>query len=247
MHGDLKGVRSKENSSLPPLITNFAKDNILIDEKHRARLADFGLLTILSDPANPVTPSPNPVGAGTIRWMSPELLDPEQFGLKDGRPTKESDSYALGMVILEVLSGHFPYERFAEAVVIRMVTGGELPERPNRPGFTDDMWRTLELCWSFQPEDRPTVDTVLEHLEHASKAWDPSPFDAGDDAETDMAESSSTTSGSGAHSPFLPWTCTQTMPYQFKRFLRTANRHLSYFLFYFSFSSVHFSPYSLYR
>ena len=49
--------------------------------------------------------------AGTVRWMSPELL----FG-QNSPPTRESDSYALGMVIYEVgwlqlslcLSVHLP-------------------------------------------------------------------------------------------------------------------------------------------
>ena len=39
---------------------------------------------------------------GTSRWMSPELLVPEQFGIEDDRPTRQSDCYALGMVIYEV-------------------------------------------------------------------------------------------------------------------------------------------------
>ena len=42
---------------------------------------------------------------GTYRWMSPELLDPERFGIPESegnRPTKQSDSFALGMVIYEV-------------------------------------------------------------------------------------------------------------------------------------------------
>lgn len=38
---------------------------------------------------------------GTIRWMSPELLEPTRFG-SDGLPSRESDCYALGMVIYEV-------------------------------------------------------------------------------------------------------------------------------------------------
>ena len=38
---------------------------------------------------------------GTLCWMSPELLDPSRFG-SNGRPTPESDCYALGMVIYEV-------------------------------------------------------------------------------------------------------------------------------------------------
>ena len=39
---------------------------------------------------------------GTVRWMSPELLDPDRFGIADDRPTKASDCYALGMVVYEV-------------------------------------------------------------------------------------------------------------------------------------------------
>jgi len=38
---------------------------------------------------------------GTFCWMAPELLDPPRFG-SNGRPTRESDCYALGMVIYEV-------------------------------------------------------------------------------------------------------------------------------------------------
>ena len=38
---------------------------------------------------------------GTLCWMSPERLDPPHFGT-NGRPTRESDCYALGMVIYEV-------------------------------------------------------------------------------------------------------------------------------------------------
>ena len=42
---------------------------------------------------------------GTPRWVSPELLDPDRFEISDYRPTKQSDCYALGMVIYEVRTG----------------------------------------------------------------------------------------------------------------------------------------------
>jgi len=44
-------------------------------------------------------------GGGTRRWMSPELLDPERLEMPESegnRPTRQSDCYALGMVIYEV-------------------------------------------------------------------------------------------------------------------------------------------------
>ena len=43
---------------------------------------------------------------GTIPWMSPELLDPMRFG-SNGHLSRESDRYALGMVIYEVTLPHF--------------------------------------------------------------------------------------------------------------------------------------------
>lgn len=39
---------------------------------------------------------------GTTVWMSPELLWPEKFKLDDAKPTRESDVYALGILIYEV-------------------------------------------------------------------------------------------------------------------------------------------------
>jgi len=60
-----------------------------------------------------------------MRWMSPELLDPDQFGSKDGQPTKESDYYALGMTTLEVLSGQPPFYYYKCLTVMQKVLEGE--------------------------------------------------------------------------------------------------------------------------
>ena len=67
----------------------------------RACLADFGLMSITLDLAADITTAPERSG-GTYRWTSPELFDPKRFKLPRARPTKESDCYALGMVIYEV-------------------------------------------------------------------------------------------------------------------------------------------------
>ena len=153
------------------------KANILIDEHGNARLADFGLLIFVSDPTNP-TVSSSYTPAGTTRWMSPELLDPDRFGPTDGRPTKESDCYALGMVIYEVLSGKFPFAPYREYVVMRKVIEGERPERPEGVEggrFTDYLWHTLQLCWAQEPKGRPTIGEVLDCLGPVPKGWKPPP------------------------------------------------------------------------
>ena len=113
--GDVKGVGASQLRHLD-ICRSYTKSNILINKHRRACLHDFGLSTI--------TGAATHVGAGdsqeslisidslmsftvggTYRWMSPELLDPEMFGIphsEGDRPTRQSDCYALGMVIYEV-------------------------------------------------------------------------------------------------------------------------------------------------
>jgi serine/threonine protein kinase len=167
---------------------------VVIDKNGQARLADFGLLTFVSDPSNP-TGSSSVTNSGTTRWMGPELLHPELFGFQQCRPTKKSDCYALGMVILEVLSGEPPFPRDKEFIVMRKVIEGERPERPSGVGFTDDLWGTLEQCWLPKPDDRPTIEAVLEHLGQVSNNSQPLP-PTSKDVETDGDNSVSTTSRS---------------------------------------------------
>lgn len=94
---------------------SFVKANILINKDRRACIADFSLITVTGVGTNAV-PGASPISTmsddtlmsftagGTYRWMSPELLDPDRFGIPQSegvRQTRQSDCYALGMVIYE--------------------------------------------------------------------------------------------------------------------------------------------------
>ena len=138
--------------------------------------------------------------AGTTQWMSPELLDPGRFNLTEGRRTKESDCYALGMVIYEILSGQAPFAPLRPPPVIWRVLEGLRPERPEGEVlFTDDIWRTLELCWKHQPGERISAKIVLQRLENTSRLH----FGTNGIIETGAGErSGAMASGSGMFSPF---------------------------------------------
>jgi len=130
--------------------------------------------------------------------MSPELLDPESFGLKKICPTKESDCYALGMVIYEVLSGLTPFAPSGPPLVIRKVLDGERPPRPQEEGsfFTDGTWRLVNLCWRARPGDRASAKDVLRDLEGNPSALRPTPGIEGDgevytDDQSDTTENES--------------------------------------------------------
>jgi serine/threonine protein kinase len=74
--------------------------NVLVDNTGTARVADFGLMTMV-DLSTILLSATTVSSAGTARWMSPELLFDQ-----NSPPTRESDCYAFGMVIYEVNSLH---------------------------------------------------------------------------------------------------------------------------------------------
>ena len=182
----------------------YSQANILVDRKGRACLADFSLLTVVSGQSTRISSSTE---GGTVQWMSPELLDPERFNLEGSHPTKESDCYALGMVVYEVLSGQTPFAPSKAPVVIWMVLEGRRPARPQGAEgrlFTDAIWGVLELCWKAQPSERTSVEAVFQGL-----GGDPSTVQSasyvGGDVEADSDDQSDVTAkGSRMFPHFIP-------------------------------------------
>ena len=166
--------------------------NILVDDAGTARVADFGFMTMVSQ--STFLSSESVSSGGTLYWMSPELFDPPRFG-SNGRPTRESDRYALGMVVYEVrlpprslkspsftrskvLTGLRPFHRKFPLTIVPAILKGERPERPldaESLGFSDALWELVELCWSESMSTRPTAQRLFDHLSPASLAWVPPP------------------------------------------------------------------------
>ena len=113
--------------------------------------------------------------------MGPELIAPHRFGLKNSRPTKHSDCYALGMVIYETISGNLPFYEYADLTVFLKVVEGKHPHRGVR--FSDSLWEMLELCWASQPNNRPGIEHVLQCLEITSDMVEPSSPTVEDDRD----------------------------------------------------------------
>ena len=104
--------------------------------------------------------------------MSPELINPGEFNLRESRPTKKSDCYALGMTMYEVLSEQVPFAPHEGTAIIPKIVGGERPVKPQGvegARFTVGLWRMLEDCWKPQPDDRPGLDVVLGCLQGGGK------------------------------------------------------------------------------
>ncbi|CEL53585.1 hypothetical protein RSOLAG1IB_06440 [Rhizoctonia solani AG-1 IB] len=101
----------------------------------------------------------------SVRWAAPELF------LDDGiRTNYETDVYALGMTILEALTGTVPHKDKADLAVIHTVVfRREHPPRPIehiaiRSTKGDGLWNLLERCWNYDPQLRPKVTEVRNFL-----------------------------------------------------------------------------------
>ena len=136
----------------------------MVNTNGRAVLADFGLVNFAPDQPTLLSSC---MEAGTVRWMSPELLDPEKYGFSKIRQTKESDCYALGMVVYEILSGFTPFCADNSFAILRKVLEGERPKRPEGDAgklFTDGIWDVVVRCWEDQPKERASARDVLRCL-----------------------------------------------------------------------------------
>ncbi|KAG9008699.1 hypothetical protein FRB93_006245 [Tulasnella sp. JGI-2019a] len=136
IHGDIKAANILLADSLTPL------------------LGDFGLT---KDDEFNVT-SPGSKGSGTSRWKSP--------GLNNDLPrTPKTDIFALGMTIVEILTGRepFPDMRSNLKVYLAVVQGRRPSFEPLSRKGKDlrPLWELAASCWQEKPEDRPTAAQVV--------------------------------------------------------------------------------------
>ena len=163
--------------------------NILVDKMGAALNTDFGGMTMTDLSA--VLSELDDSCAGTSRWMSLELLRPKSDGTKC-RLTRESDCYALGMVIYEVgllhssrrslidtfkvLTGAKPFYNMSNPACVLAVVSGKRPPKPPHAeslGFSDILWGLTQSYWSETTLTRPTARQLLGCLSLASPTWAP--------------------------------------------------------------------------
>ena len=121
--------------------------NIMIDGRGTVRITDFGLAITAEDVHS------EDIWAGTPAWMAPEQLAGE-------KATRQSDIYALGLVLYELFTGKdaFPGENLEE--IVRQRQKGA-PERISSivKGVDPAVERIILNCLQREPDSRPR--TVL--------------------------------------------------------------------------------------
>lgn len=121
-------------------------DNIWIGSDGVAKICGFGLRSSHTRSID---------GLDSVRWTSPEVLRGES-------PTSASDVYALGMCIIEAVTGQAPWGDETCEQVRSFVKWGFRPPRP--PAMSIAQWRLIQCMCIFNPQKRLRLVSVVEHL-----------------------------------------------------------------------------------
>ncbi|KAI5116312.1 hypothetical protein M0805_009156 [Coniferiporia weirii] len=105
--------------------------------------------------------------SGAIRWMAYELITESE---KYTKHTKESDVWAFGMTVYELLAKERPYAHVRiENMVIICLMRRELPSRPvgfdGLPTGLKQAWSLCQECWKLEPQVRISMTDAVRKLE----------------------------------------------------------------------------------
>lgn len=141
-------------------------NNIFLHEGLTVKIGDFGLATVKtrwSGSQQVEQPS------GSILWMAPEVIR-----MQDSNPYSfQSDCYAYGVVLYELMTGTLPYSSINNRdQIIFMVGRGYLS--PDLTKVSNNcpkaMKRLLVNCLKFKREERPLFPQILVSIEILQRA-----------------------------------------------------------------------------
>ncbi|EKM53987.1 uncharacterized protein PHACADRAFT_257528 [Phanerochaete carnosa HHB-10118-sp] len=131
--------------------------NVLVSRKGEVKLCDFGV-------SGQLERSLAKTNIGCQSYMAPERIKGEsQNNL--GTYTVSSDVWSLGLSVIEMALGHYPYPPETYANVFAQLTAivhGEPPELPEE-GYSDEARDFVVQCLHRVPEMRASYAELIEH------------------------------------------------------------------------------------
>lgn len=127
-------------------------DNLLMTADGRCKLADFGVATSLLTYDNNQAQQ---TFAGSISYMAPERFGEQPYG-------PPSDVWSLGITLVELLTGKFPYALFNEFFqAMQAIVKGPAPLLKPESGFTTDCCNMINAMLEKDPKHRLTAAQLL--------------------------------------------------------------------------------------
>jgi serine/threonine protein kinase/predicted Zn-dependent protease len=136
--------------------------NIMIDEKDRARIMDFGIARSVEAPG--VTQTGMIIG-------TPDYISPEQAEGKEA--DHRSDIYALGVILFEMLTGSVPFQGDT-ALSVALKHKSQLPMDPRKlnPEVSESMSHLILVCMEKDKERRyQSSEALLDDLHNIEEGF----------------------------------------------------------------------------
>ncbi|MBO0914212.1 serine/threonine-protein kinase [Streptomyces laculatispora] len=142
---------------VPVIHRDLKPSNILVARDGTVKVLDFGIAAILRTDVTKLTATGTPIG--TYQYMAPEQV-------RAARTTPQTDLYALGCVLHELLSGRLLFTADSEYMVMHQhVNAAPTPLRLLRPEVPQELEDLVLHLLLKAPEARPVdVQDVYERL-----------------------------------------------------------------------------------
>ncbi|MFC8537736.1 serine/threonine-protein kinase [Streptomyces sp. NPDC057249] len=142
---------------VPVIHRDLKPGNILVARDGTVKVLDFGIAAILRTDVTKLTATGSPIG--TYQYMAPEQV-------RGGRISPQTDLYALGCVLHELLSGRVLFAADSEYMVMyQHVNAAPTPLRVLRPEVPEGLEDLVLQLLLKSPEARPAdVQEVYERL-----------------------------------------------------------------------------------
>ena len=138
----------KEVHSIGLIHRDLKLENILLDEKNKVKLSDFGLCTFIKNDEESLSRTQM---AGSLKFMAPELVQGKT------NYDEKVDVYAFGVVVFLILTkGEYPN------ISIGDVANGKQAQIPS--SITKFSSQLIKNCWSFKSIDRPSFSEICDLL-----------------------------------------------------------------------------------
>ncbi|MEH1017454.1 serine/threonine-protein kinase [Micromonospora sp. CPCC 206060] len=147
--------------AIPVVHRDLKPDNLLVTDAGTVKVLDFGIAAILRTDVTRLTATGQALG--THRYMPPEQV-------QGARVTPQSDLYALGCVLHELLAGRSLFDGANEFTLMRQHVYDEpTPLRTLRPDVPEAVERLVLDLTAKVPEQRPAdayevYERLLPHL-----------------------------------------------------------------------------------